>query len=73
MSHTELFQQAHGYEVSGQEAKDILKVHIWRLRNKLIAAGPDCDIIRNVRGFGYLVDRRASRGQDDETDADADA
>lgn len=58
--HAELFREVHGYEVSDQEAKDILKVHIWRLRNKLAAAGADGDCITNVRGFGYLLDRRAS-------------
>jgi two-component system, OmpR family, response regulator MtrA len=56
--HTELFREVHGYDASEQEAKDILKVHIWRLRNKLTAAGADGDCIANVRGFGYLLDRR---------------
>jgi two-component system OmpR family response regulator len=56
--HTELFREVHGYDASEQEAKDILKVHIWRLRNKLAAAGADGDCIANVRGFGYLLDRR---------------
>ncbi len=58
VSHAELFREVHGYEASEQEAKDILKVHIWRLRNKLTAAGSDGDLIVNVRGFGYLLERR---------------
>jgi DNA-binding response OmpR family regulator len=66
--HTELFREVHGYDASEQEAKDILKVHIWRLRNKLTAAGADGDCIGNVRGFGYLLDRRSSSPGDDERD-----
>ncbi len=58
VSHADLFREVHGYEASEQEAKDILKVHIWRLRNKLTAAGSDGDLIVNVRGFGYLLERR---------------
>jgi DNA-binding response OmpR family regulator len=57
--HAELFRAVHGYDASEQEAKDILKVHIWRLRNKLTAAGAHGDCIVNVRGFGYLLERRA--------------
>lgn len=68
--HTELFREVHGYEASEQEAKDILKVHIWRLRNKLNAAGADGDCITNVRGFGYLLDRRnVSSAQDERRSA----
>jgi DNA-binding response OmpR family regulator len=73
VSHGELFREIHGYDVSDQEAKDILKVHIWRLRAKLAAAVPDNNAIVNVRGFGYLLERRSGRerrtrtesGQDD--------
>jgi DNA-binding winged helix-turn-helix (wHTH) protein len=61
VSHAELFREVHGYDASEQEAKDILKVHIWRLRNKLTAAGADGDLIVNVRGFGYLLERRGTR------------
>jgi DNA-binding response OmpR family regulator len=61
VSHGELFREIHGYEVSDQEAKDILKVHIWRLRAKLAAAVPDNNAIVNVRGFGYLLERRSGR------------
>ncbi len=61
VSHADLFHEVHGYDASEQEAKDILKVHIWRLRTKLAAAGGPEDLIVNVRGFGYLLERR-SRG-----------
>lgn len=63
VSHAELFREVHGYDASDQEAKDILKVHIWRLRNKLTQAGADGDLIVNVRGFGYLLERRGSRAE----------
>ena len=61
VSHGELFREIHGYDVSDQEAKDILKVHIWRLRSKLAAAVPENNAIVNVRGFGYLLERRSGR------------
>jgi len=61
VSHGELFQEIHGYDVSDQEAKDILKVHIWRLRAKLATAAPESNPIVNVRGFGYLLERRSGR------------
>ncbi len=61
VSHAELFREVHGYEAGEQEAKDILKVHIWRLRNKLNAAGAEPNLIVNVRGFGYLLERRGQR------------
>jgi DNA-binding response OmpR family regulator len=57
--HGELFHEIHAYEVSEQEAKDTLKVHIWRLRAKLAGVVPDSNLIVNVRGFGYLLERRA--------------
>ncbi|MER3419441.1 MAG: hypothetical protein C4290_02470 [Chloroflexota bacterium] len=61
ISHAELFREVHGYEAGEQEAKDILKVHIWRLRNKLNAAGAEPNLIVNVRGFGYMLERRGQR------------
>lgn len=63
VSHAELFREVHGYEAGEQEAKDILKVHIWRLRNKLNSAGAEPNLIVNVRGFGYLLERRGQRGR----------
>jgi DNA-binding response OmpR family regulator len=42
-----------------REAKNMLKVHIWRLRAKLAEALPDTTMIVTVRGFGYLLERRS--------------
>lgn len=65
-----LFIEALGYEVSGQQAKDILKVHVRRIRNKIRDAGGDPDYIWNIRGFGYLLERRARGRQTYEGDAE---
>jgi DNA-binding response OmpR family regulator len=61
VSHGEIFSEVHGYAVTDNEAKDILKVHIWRLRSKLAEAMPGPSPIVNVRGFGYLLERRTAR------------
>jgi two-component system response regulator RegX3 len=61
VTHAEIFREVHGYEASEQEAKSILKVHVWRLRRKLVEAAPGRSAIVNVRGFGYMLERRARR------------
>lgn len=58
ISHGEIFRQIHGYDLSESEAKEIIKIHIWRLRTKLAAVDAEPNLIRNVRGFGYLLERR---------------
>ena len=59
-----LFREALGYDVSPQQAKDILKVHVRRIRNKIREAGGSTDYIWNIRGFGYLLERRShTRGE----------
>jgi DNA-binding response OmpR family regulator len=42
-----------------REAMELLKVHVYRLRRKLAQNGIDPRVLRNVRGFGYMVERRA--------------
>ncbi len=66
VSHGELFHEVHGYDTAEQEAKDILKVHLSRLRGKLAHAGLGEEMIVTVRGFGYLLERRGPLGRDDE-------
>lgn len=39
-----------------QQAKDVVKVHIRRIRHKLNAVYPGYDFILNVRGVGYFYD-----------------
>lgn len=61
---TTLFREALGYDVSAQQAKDILKVHVRRIRNKIRDAGGSTDYIWNIRGFGYLLERRSQQRGD---------
>lgn len=58
ISHGEIFREIHGYDLNEAEAKEIIKIHIWRLRTKLAAVEAEPNLIRNVRGFGYLLERR---------------
>lgn len=67
-----LFREALGYDAAAQQAKDILKVHIRRLRNKIREAGGADDYVCNVRGFGYLLERRARPPQAFEPEVDED-
>jgi two-component system KDP operon response regulator KdpE len=53
-----LLQQSSGVEIGDQSAREIVKVHIARLRRKLEDATGDPDYILNVRNVGYLLDRR---------------
>jgi len=59
VSHAELVGELHGDSMNEREAKNMLKVHIWRLRSKLAEALPDTNLIVTVRGFGYLLERRS--------------
>jgi DNA-binding response OmpR family regulator len=59
VSHTELVGELHSGILNEREAKNMLKVHIWRLRAKLAEALPDTTMIVTVRGFGYLLERRS--------------
>ena len=65
VSAEELFDDSPGHVVGG-DARDAVKVHIWRLRTKLAAAGVPPDLILNQRGFGYVLERRALVDQLDE-------
>lgn len=53
-----LLKEAQGYETEDQEAQDIVKVHIRRLRNKIEPEPSRPTYIVNVRGFGYRLERR---------------
>lgn len=54
-----LLKEAQGYDCDEQEAQDIVKVHIRRLRNKVEPNPNDPTYIINVRRFGYMLERRA--------------
>lgn len=58
LSYRSLVRQAQGYDCSPQEARKLLKVHIHHLRQKIEPVPERPAHILNVRGFGYLFERR---------------
>ena len=56
---SEVLRECTGLSLSDREAMELLKVHVYRLRRKLEAAGVNPEILRSARGFGYLLERRA--------------
>jgi len=56
----DLAEEALDLQLPEQEAMDLLKVHVYRLRRKLGRGGADPWVLRNVRGFGYMLERRAA-------------
>ena len=72
VSLNEIFYELHGHLAPEQEVKDNLKVHMWRLRAKLADVDPDVHAIVNVRGFGYMLERRLGRERRAQPSADGD-
>jgi DNA-binding response OmpR family regulator len=60
LSSRNLVREVQGYDCSPQEARDIIKVHIHNLRKKLKLGAKEPPYIRNVRGVGYVFERRSS-------------
>jgi DNA-binding response OmpR family regulator len=60
LSNCSLVQEVQGYDCSPEEAGNIIKVHIHNLRRKLRLGAEKPPYIQNVRGFGYMFDRRSS-------------
>ena len=58
LSYRNLVRQAQGYDCSPEEARRLLKVHIHNLRQKIEPLPAKPAHILNVRGFGYLFERR---------------
>ena len=58
LSYRSLVRQAQGYDCSPDEARRLLKVHIHNLRRKIEPFPEKPAHILNVRGFGYLFERR---------------
>lgn len=54
---TELVTALHGYDTSPNEARDVIRTNIYRLRQKITAVDPQAnpDLIRTVRGVGYTI------------------
>lgn len=60
LSSRSLVREVQGYDCSPQEARDIIKVHIHNLRKKIKLSSQKPPYILNVRGFGYMFERRSS-------------
>ncbi len=58
LTYRSLVRQVQGYDCSSGEARKLLKVHIHNLRKKIEAVPEKPAHILNVRGFGYLFERR---------------
>lgn len=50
-----LLQYALEYDAPEPDAREIVRVHIWRLRNKMGCQVGDEAYIENVRGIGYMI------------------
>jgi two-component system alkaline phosphatase synthesis response regulator PhoP len=50
-----MLQYAQEYDAEEAAAREIVRVHIWRLRNKMDCAPGDEDYIQNIRGIGYMI------------------
>ncbi len=61
LSCQELVQEAQGYELDERDARYLIRPHITRLRQKLVAEPGDPEYIHNVRGIGYLFERRSKQ------------
>ncbi len=61
VSPVEMLRAVQDYTYSEREAQEIVKVYIRRIRRKLEIDPSEPDYIVNVRGFGYMLERRSSR------------
>jgi DNA-binding response OmpR family regulator len=60
LSSCSLVREIQGYDCSPQEAQGIIKVHVHNLRKKMKLGSKKTPYILNVRGFGYMFERRSS-------------
>lgn len=51
----ELVREAQGYTTEPWEARDIIRYHIYRIRQKIKEATGETKIITTVRGVGYTI------------------
>jgi two-component system KDP operon response regulator KdpE len=61
VSPVEMLRAVQDYTYSEREAQEIVKVYIRRIRRKIEVDPSEPDYIVNVRGFGYMLERRSSR------------
>ncbi|MCP4415491.1 MAG: response regulator transcription factor [Chloroflexi bacterium] len=55
ISPQELVLQVQGYESESWEASEVIRAHIYRIRQKIKAVSEQTDIIRTVRSVGYTI------------------
>lgn len=59
VTHRALFYALYGHEpLDNDQARDSVKVHLFRLRARLLESAPNLDVIESVRGVGYRFERR---------------
>jgi len=61
VSPVEILRAVQDYTYSEREAQEIVKVYIRRIRRKVELDPAEPSYIVNVRGFGYMLERRGSR------------
>ena len=61
VSPSEILRSIQDYSYSDREAQEIVKVYIRRIRRKIESDASEPDYIVNVRGFGYMLERRSGR------------
>ena len=55
VSAPELLREIEGYASNAWEARNIIRYHIYRIRQKVKEASGGCEIIQTVRGVGYTI------------------
>ena len=55
LDYQEIVHTVYGYKSATEDAKQLIMPHISNLRHKLRAASHGRDLIRNVRGVGYIL------------------
>lgn len=60
VSPVEILRAVQDYTYSDREAQEIVKVYIRRIRRKIEHDPSDPSYIINVRGFGYMLERRTT-------------
>jgi len=61
VSPVEILRAVQDYTYSDREAQEIVKVYIRRIRRKIEVDPSEPSYIINVRGFGYMLERRGGR------------
>jgi DNA-binding response OmpR family regulator len=61
VSPVEILRAVQDYTYSEREAQEIVKVYIRRIRRKIEVDPSEPSYIINVRGFGYMLERREGR------------